>query len=685
MKKFTIKALGGAATDTTEILIYGDIGSSWNESSIEAGQFVQDLQQVTTANIVVRINSFGGSVTDGIAIYNALKRHSANITVEIDSVAYSIASLIAMAGDTVNMAENALMMIHAPWGVEMGNSAAMRQYADVLDKYSEAMATSYMAKSGLTKDEVMALLTDGQDHYYTATEAQAAGFVDQITTAMPAIAASALKNTRFRLPPGANPVASAHSHNVQSKPAAAGKNEETHMANQNQPAATTTAETINPDQVAAQARADVMAQEKTRRAQVAAKFEGIGTKYDLSALQAECLNDMECSAQAAGEKILAALAKGVEPIQAGYMDIRVTGSERDVKRAAAVDAILARAGVGGVKAEQGNPYRGQSLFDMARDAVAATGKSIQGMSKLEVVATAFTQSTSDFPVLLENVMHKTLQLAYARAQPTWSRFCATGSVSDFREHKRYLLGSFGNLDPLDENGEFKNKTIPDAMAQGITATTKGNVINISRQMIINDDLGAFVGLANSLGYAAGRTIEADVYALLAMNSGLGPVMNDGKKLFDAAHGNIGTAAALSMTAIDADRVKMRSQMDISGNDYLDLNPSVLLVPVSLGGLAKSINTSTFNPSASAGPQETNIAAGLFSDIVDSPRLTGTRRYLFADPMIAPALEVAFLDGNDQPYLEMQTGFDVDGTRYKVRHDYAVGAVGYQGAVTNAGA
>jgi hypothetical protein len=77
--------------------------------------------------------------------------------------------------------------------------------------------------------------------------------------------------------------------------------------------------------------------------------------------------------------------------------------------------------------------------------------------------------------------------------------------------------------------------------------------------------------------------------------------------------------------------------------------------------------------------------GLFGDIVDTPRLSGTRRYLFAATSEAPVLEVAFLDGNDAPYLESETGFTVDGTRWKVRLDFGIAAVDYRGAVTNAGA
>jgi hypothetical protein len=140
-----------------------------------------------------------------------------------------------------------------------------------------------------------------------------------------------------------------------------------------------------------------------------------------------------------------------------------------------------------------------------------------------------------------------------------------------------------------------------------------------------------------------------------------------------------------MASVDADRVLMASQRDVSGNDYLDLRPAVLLVPIGLGGTARSINDAQYDPDTANKLQKPNVVNGLYRDIVDTPRLSGTRRYSFVDPVEAAVLEVAFLDGNQDPYLEMQDGFDVDGARYKVRLDYGVAAVDYRGAVTNAGA
>jgi hypothetical protein len=201
---------------------------------------------------------------------------------------------------------------------------------------------------------------------------------------------------------------------------------------------------------------------------------------------------------------------------------------------------------------------------------------------MEIVASAFTQSTSDFTTVLENVMHKSLQAAYAGQPDTWSRFCSKGSVTDFRAHPRYRFGTIANLDTVLENGEFKNKSISDAEKVSITATTKGNIVNVSRQMIVNDDLNAFVGLSGMLGRAAKRTVEAAVYTQITTASGLGPTYSvDSIALYNASHANIAATGVISATVFD-DADQDGVQMDKDSNDYLDLRPAILLVPTAIG-------------------------------------------------------------------------------------------------------
>jgi ATP-dependent protease ClpP protease subunit len=666
----------GALAATSEIFIYGDIGESWYGDTITAAQFVKDIAEINAQAITVRINSFGGSVTDGIAIHNAMKRHPANITVCVDGIAASIASLIAMAGDSVEMAENSMLMIHAPWTVAGGNSADLRATADMLDSWSTAMATSYASKSGQTADAMLALLTDGADHWYTAADALAAGFANSVVSAAPE-AASAMASfnlqTRYRTAPASL---------VQRIPvAAATPTQENFMPQSTNPQAAATQSAI--DIAAIQAAA--VAGESARRSDISAKFAKFAGRDGVQALQAACESDTTVSPQAAGDRLLAHLGAQSTPIAGLIVTVK---DETDKRLDAMAQSVLARASVvtkdGPVRADGTNPYRGAKLLDLARASLQATGHNTMGMDQRAVVAAAFTQSSSDFPVLLENIMHKTLQSAYALQADTWTRFCARGTVSDFRVHRRYRVGSLGNLDAKTELGEYRNKAIPDGEKASITASSKGNIVNISRETIINDDLGALTSVTSAMGRAAKRTVEADVYATLALNSGFGPTLDDGITLFHASHNNVSTGAPL-VASFDAARVIMASQKDVSNNDYLTLMPAVWLGPIGLGGAARVVLNSTYDPDTANKLQRANIAAGMVQDIVDTPRLSGLPWFFFANPLEAPVLEVAFLDGNDTPYLELENGFSVDGSSWKVRMDYGVAGVDFRGAVRSTGA
>lgn len=137
-----------------------------------------------------------------------------------------------------------------------------------------------------------------------------------------------------------------------------------------------------------------------------------------------------------------------------------------------------------------------------------------------------------------------------------------------------------------------------------------------------------------------------------------------------------------MTSVDAARVKMASQKDVSGNDYLDLRPAIFLCGLVYGSAARVLNSSQYDPDATNKLQRPNVIAGLFREVIDTPRIADTKWYLFADPAEAPVIEVAFLEGNDMPFLDQEEGFSVDGSRWKVRLDYGVAAIDYRGAVRN---
>lgn len=184
-----------ASTKSADIYIYEQIGADWwSGEGVTAKAFVKDLKALGSADINLHINSGGGSVFDASAIYTALKAHSGKVTSFIDGIAASAASFVALAGDSVVMADNALFMIHNPFGGATGDAKAMRDMADLLDKVRDTMVGIYMTKTNLSEADLLAALDN--ETWYSASEAQAAGFVDVITNEQLAAANFSLEPLR---------------------------------------------------------------------------------------------------------------------------------------------------------------------------------------------------------------------------------------------------------------------------------------------------------------------------------------------------------------------------------------------------------------------------------------------------------------------------------------------------------
>lgn len=161
-----------------EVCIYDEIGMF----GITARDFLNELKSVGNRKITLRINSPGGEVFDGLAIYNRLSEHAPGVEVKIDGIAASMASVIAMVGSPITMAENALLMIHNPNGICMGDATDMRDLADMLDKVKGSLTGAYERKTGKTSDEITAMMND--ETWMNAEEAKAHGFIDEITQPM---------------------------------------------------------------------------------------------------------------------------------------------------------------------------------------------------------------------------------------------------------------------------------------------------------------------------------------------------------------------------------------------------------------------------------------------------------------------------------------------------------------------
>jgi ATP-dependent protease ClpP protease subunit len=185
-------ALEKSNDGTATINLYDEVGAFGAGSK----EFLADLAKLNGQHIHLRINSPGGSVVEGTAIYNALRRHQGGLTVHIDALAASMASVIAMAGAPVYIADNALLMIHNPWTVSMGDSEQLRREADLLDKLKDNLRNAYVRKTGMEADRIAEMMD--QETWLDAVEAVALGFADAIEEGVAAAATATPAQLRAR-------------------------------------------------------------------------------------------------------------------------------------------------------------------------------------------------------------------------------------------------------------------------------------------------------------------------------------------------------------------------------------------------------------------------------------------------------------------------------------------------------
>lgn len=699
-----------------ELLIYGLIGDIFWDS-VTALDMVALLDQLHVDTIRVRINSRGGVATEGIAIYNALKRHAARIVVVVDGSAESIASLIAMAGDEVIMPSNTLMMLHAPYTPQGGNAKQKREQAVMLDTVAAAMAESYIAKTG-KRAEIEALLADGLDHYFNAAQALELGLCDRIDDGAEALipqaaAASALCSYISAIAHAPKSFAAGLSSRIQAattplvfaslpeetQRAVVAHIEDPSMKQQyltilanganNAPAPGATVVHVPAPVVAAAppvtdpnaAVATAMAALRDRNTEIVAmaaphiENPAVRTYVD----QVIAAADPTVTAGIVGQQILALMAQGRGPLNGGG-HVAAGADERDTLRVAMAQAIDSRTGV--AQAEGANQFRGFTMFELARACAERAGINTRGMDRMDIVANAFTHSSSDFPLLLGDTARKALKRGYEETPEVFGLFTRPVTLTDFKPTSLAGLGRFSNLDLIPENGEYKAGTFNES-GSSLKLATYGKMFGISRQAIINDDLNALSDVPRKMGQAAKRTVGNAVFALLTTN----PVLADGIALFHASHNNlVGSGSVISTTSVDGIRVLMATQKDAQGN-VVRVPLKYLVVPVGLGGLARTVLESQFEVSTTKNNTTPNIVRNSF-EVIEDPRLdaaSATAWYGVADPAMFDGIVVGYLDGKQEPYLEAKEGWNVDGTQWKVRMDAAAAVADHIALAKNPGA
>ncbi|MGH8045348.1 MAG: Mu-like prophage major head subunit gpT family protein, partial [Stenotrophomonas sp.] len=381
--------------------------------------------------------------------------------------------------------------------------------------------------------------------------------------------------------------------------------------------------------------------------------------------------DSNVTADAVGRHILALLARNAGPLNGGA-SITAGVDQRDLTRAAMANAIQARAGL--EQPTDGNPYRGMTMGEMARACVQATGTNVAGMDRMQIVGLAFTHSTSDFPALLGDASRRAVLQGYQEAEEYFDQFTRAVNVPDFKPTNLVGLGAFSDLDIVPEGGEYKHGTFSE-QSQAMKIVTYGKLFTITRQAVINDDLGIFSDVPRKMGQAARRTLAKAVFDLINKN----PILADGKRLFSAEHGNLLPPELITTASVGAMQAAMRLQKDKDGN-LIQVPMKGLLTPVALGLQARAVRTAEFAVGAGTGDRDPNTVRNTF-EVWDHGRLDekdSKAWYGLANPAFVDAIVVGYLDGNQSPYLEQEQGFTVDGVAWKVRLDAAPAIADYRG-------
>ncbi len=352
------------------------------------------------------------------------------------------------------------------------------------------------------------------------------------------------------------------------------------------------------------------------------------------------------------------------------------GATDDEKfRTAAEESLLIRSGLVTVKE---NDLAALSLRELAKDCLLRSGHRVSGGNMVDLVGRALT--SSDFPKILANSANKSLLIGFEQAEETWQTWCATGTATDFKTHAVVRPSEIGDLNEVPEMAEYQYADRSEAQEE-FNLVTYGNLFGISRQAIINDDLGALTAIPQAHGEAVNRKIGDVAYSVLINNAAMG----DGKNLFHEDHANVaGIAGAVAISTLAKGIAAMKKQKDILGLRVLNIRPQFFLAPVALEGVCEQLFLSAYEGTQAA-PAKANPYSGNYFIRAYDARLdldSETAWYL-AGPK-GKTVTMFFLNGVQAPYLETREGFSVDGVEYKVRIDCAGKAVDWRALYRNEG-
>lgn len=406
---------------------------------------------------------------------------------------------------------------------------------------------------------------------------------------------------------------------------------------------------------------------------------------DAAAIRAEAV-EAGYSADRVREAIFERL-EAAQPVIAQGQTVRMGASGDDP--AAIIDAMATAIAVRAMPAvaaransERFREFAGLRPSDMLMELAAARGERVSPRMRTQMVERAF-HTTSDFPMLLENAGNKMLEAGFDQAEPSYRRFFARRSFNDFKAHSFLTAGDFPALQELGEGGEIKTGTISEKRER-ITAKTYSRGVAVTRQMLVNDDLGAFTDFGTMIGRRVADQENALAYELMGQNSGDGPTLAEGNaRVFTTGRSNKASAgAAISEAALDAGFAAIMGHKSLDGLT-LNLQPRFLVTGAAYRGAALRF---TRGGNRVVAEQGANVPLYDTMEPISDANISGNRWYMFADPAAAPIYAYGYVGGQEAPSIRVQQYVPGrDGILVEVVHDFAVGAIGWRGGWFNPGA
>ncbi|MGL4223837.1 MAG: ClpP-like prohead protease/major capsid protein fusion protein [Vibrio sp.] len=654
-----------ADSETATLYIYGDIGAY----DIAAIDLVAALQAIGSKDIKLHIHTRGGSVYEGIAIYNALKAHKGKVTGVVDGIIASIGTYIFSACDVRQMPANAMAMIHNPqmgaWGESEELESALQQWNNARDLISQEYADRSGGKK--TLDDFLDAMK--KETWFTADDALEWGLVDEVIDPIDltncfsdddAKAIAKYKNAPESL---LNCLSNRQGDNGAQQGA---KSELKPQADQSP---TDHSTPINqqvsdmPKPLTPEELQNAVKAENKRQADIRALCALHKVNDELTN---QMLSDIECSLDKASAKILENL--GEQSASGQRQAANLTASHihignGDHVKAELQNALNARAGV--EELAKDNSFGHESLLNMARASIGVnTGSAI---TKSELVNRAF--NSGDFADIITEGIRTVMRDESKVRAPLWKELANTESLTDFRETELVMVNDSPDLMAIGEDGEYKSAILKGS-GERIQLATFGRAIQFTRQAIINDEIGLIAKVPRKFMQAGYRLSDK-----LMFNAILSGKMGDGKDIFQAATGdgwgNLTTGIeagdyqalimALHKSFATATTVPFNGAKN-GGGDALDLRGEFLIAHPDYASMLDAVlNTASK-------PDSFNPAYKKFAKVIETARVKGINGAIGLTSKDFDTVVMGFLDGQQDPWLETGDGWTSDGAKFRITYD-----------------